>query len=61
MEDEHPYILTFCVGIIVATVVWVGTTSIEMLLVDYILIPACDGTLWLAKEASSRNIAGQVG
>ncbi len=61
MEDEHPYILSFFVGIIVLIVVWVGATVVEMLLLDYILIPACDGTLWLAKEANSRNITGQVG
>lgn len=60
MEDEHPYILTFLVGIIVAMVVWVGEALLEMLIMDYILMPACDGTLWLAKEVNSRNVTGQV-
>ena len=61
MDDEHSYVLTFFVGIIVAMVVWVGDALVEMLLLDYILIPVCDGTLCLAKEVNSRNVTGRVG
>lgn len=61
MEDEHPYILTFCVGTIIAIVVWLAFVAAKALLLDYILVPVCDGTLWLAKETNSRNMTAQVG
>ena len=51
MEDEHPYILTFFVGIIAAAVIWVAFAVVEVVLVDYILMPGCNGTLWLANES----------
>ena len=50
MEDEHPYIIAFFVSIIAAAVFWVAFSVVEVVLVDYILMPGCNGTLWLANK-----------
>ena len=61
MEDDHPKLLAFAVGLIIALVLWIVMGGVSGILWDYMLLPACDGSLWAGKVVGVRSRDLQLG
>ena len=61
MEDDHPKLLAFAVGLIIALVLWIVMGGVSGILWDYMLLPACDGSLWAGKVIGVRSRDLQLG